>query len=126
MVDDALLRPGRFDRHIHIGNPDAKSRLAILENGFKNKPLSDEINLQQIANNCENFSGAMLAGIVTEASMLAVRDAVEGIASHQNSDDGAAEIDQITLLTQINANVIKPIHIKSALSKIKKQYNREK
>jgi cell division protease FtsH len=72
-IDAALLRPGRFDRHVHISLPDKNGRLAILETHVKNVKLADETDLQAIARGTPGFTGADLANIVNEAAFAASR-----------------------------------------------------
>ncbi len=74
LLDEALLRPGRFDRKIYVGNPNYNSRLKILEVHTKNKPLDKKINLSDIATKTHGFSGAQLANIANEAALKAIKD----------------------------------------------------
>ena len=74
VLDPALLRPGRFDRHIRIGNPDIKGRTAILNVHARNKKLSPKINLEDIARRTPGFSGADLENLLNEAALLAARE----------------------------------------------------
>ncbi|PHV71984.1 cell division protein FtsH [Sporanaerobium hydrogeniformans] len=74
MLDDALLRPGRFDRHIEVGYPDLAAREAILKLHIKNKPLSEDINLKELAKQTVYFSGAMLENLVNEAAISAAKE----------------------------------------------------
>jgi len=73
ILDPALLRPGRFDRHIVIDLPDIKGRKAILEVHGKGKPLSNDADLETVAKGTPGFSGADLANLVNEAAILAAR-----------------------------------------------------
>ena len=73
ILDPALLRPGRFDRHIVIDSPDMKGRQAILEVHAKGKPLAKEVTLETIAKGTPGFSGADLANLINEAAILAAR-----------------------------------------------------
>jgi len=73
ILDPALLRPGRFDRHIVIDLPDMKGRKAILEVHAKGKPLAQEVNLETVAKETPGFSGADLANLINEAAILAAR-----------------------------------------------------
>jgi cell division protease FtsH len=73
ILDPALLRPGRFDRHVVIDLPDIKGRKAILEVHAKGKPLAKEVNLETVAKQTPGFSGADLANIINEAAILAAR-----------------------------------------------------
>ena len=71
MLDEALLRPGRFDRRINIGLPDINDREQILKIHSKNKKLSSSIDLKSIAEDTAGFSGAELANILNEAAIYA-------------------------------------------------------
>ncbi|QGU00515.1 Cell division-associated, ATP-dependent zinc metalloprotease FtsH [Candidatus Syntrophocurvum alkaliphilum] len=73
ILDKALLRPGRFDRHILIDNPDVKGREAILKVHAREKPLADEVSLSIVAKRTPGFTGADLANMVNEAALLAAR-----------------------------------------------------
>ncbi len=72
-IDPALRRPGRFDREIEIGVPDAKGRLEILQIHTRNMPLSDDVDLQKLASITHGFVGADLAALCREAAMKALR-----------------------------------------------------
>lgn len=72
-LDEAILRPGRFDRIIQVYLPDIKEREAILKIHAKNKNLSTKINLNDIARRTPGFSGAQLENVLNEATLLAVR-----------------------------------------------------
>lgn len=74
ILDPALLRPGRFDRHIIIDQPDINGRKAILEVHAKGKPLAKDTNLEVIAKQTPGFSGADLANLINEAAILAARN----------------------------------------------------
>ncbi|NOU62971.1 AAA family ATPase [Paenibacillus sp. LMG 31461] len=74
MLDSALLRPGRFDRHIEVDLPDKKGRLAILHIHAKNKPLAEGVTLEQTADQTFGFSGAQLEGVLNEAAIYAMRE----------------------------------------------------
>ena len=73
ILDPAILRPGRFDRKIMIGRPDVSGREEILTVHSKNKPLSDEVDLKQIAQTTAGFSGADLENLLNEAAILAAK-----------------------------------------------------
>ena len=73
ILDSALLRPGRFDRQITVGLPDRLGRIGILKVHAKNKPLSEDVSLVQIANRTPGFSGADLANLLNESAILATR-----------------------------------------------------
>lgn len=74
ILDPALLRPGRFDRHIVVGIPDVKGREDILKVHTKNKPLAPDVDLKVIAKTTAGFTGADLENLVNEASLLAARN----------------------------------------------------
>jgi cell division protease FtsH len=74
VLDPALLRPGRFDRHVTLDRPDIKGRLAILQVHAKNKPLEKEVELEVLAKQTPGFSGADLSNLINEAAILAARN----------------------------------------------------
>ena len=74
ILDPALLRPGRFDRQIHVGHPDVKGREAILKVHTKGKRLDDSVNLKIIARATVGFTGADLGNLMNEAAILAARE----------------------------------------------------
>ena len=76
MVDPALLRPGRFDRLVYIPPPDLEARRSIVAIHAKGKPLAPEVDLDDIAKRTEDYTGAEIAAVCNEASMLAIRDFV--------------------------------------------------
>lgn len=73
VLDEAILRPGRFDRQIQVTLPDIKGREAILKIHSKNKNISSEVNLLDVARRTPGFSGAQLENVLNEAAILAVR-----------------------------------------------------
>jgi cell division protease FtsH len=73
ILDPALLRPGRFDRQVVVDRPDRKGRARILEVHTRGKPLSKEIDLDNLAGQTPGFTGADLANLVNEAALLAAR-----------------------------------------------------
>lgn len=74
LLDEALLRPGRFDRHIRINSPNYNSRHEILKVHTNNKPLHKDVDLKLLAKKTHGFNGAHLANIANEAAIFAVRD----------------------------------------------------
>jgi cell division protease FtsH len=74
ILDPALLRPGRFDRQVMVGNPDLKGREAILGVHGRKIAMADDVNLRSIARGTPGFSGADLANLVNEAALAAARD----------------------------------------------------
>lgn len=73
VLDPALMRPGRFDRQVHVGYPDIKAREAILKVHIKEKPLADEVDLSEVAKNTTGFTGADLENLLNEAALLAAK-----------------------------------------------------
>jgi len=73
ILDAALLRPGRFDRQVTVNLPDRLVRVGILKVHARNKPLSDDVSLVQLASRTPGFSGADLANLLNEAAILATR-----------------------------------------------------
>lgn len=73
ILDPALLRPGRFDRQIHVGRPDVKGREEILKVHAKDKKLDDSVNLKTVARSTAGFTGADLSNLLNEAAILAAR-----------------------------------------------------
>ncbi len=78
-LDDALLRPGRFDRHIEVSLPDVNAREQILKLHSRRKPLSASVSLSKLANQTVYFSGAQLEGLLNEAAILAAKEDSEDI-----------------------------------------------
>ncbi|MBI4847734.1 MAG: ATP-dependent metallopeptidase FtsH/Yme1/Tma family protein [Nitrospirae bacterium] len=81
VLDPALLRPGRFDRHVIIDRPGLKDRKAILEVHVKNKTLSDDVDLEKIARGTPGMSGADLENLANEAALTAIRKNKEKIGT---------------------------------------------
>ena len=73
ILDNALLRPGRFDRQVYVGKPDINGREAILKVHAKNKLLGDDVDLRSIARGTPGFTGADLENLLNEAALLAAR-----------------------------------------------------
>ena len=73
VLDPALLRPGRFDRQVYVGLPDIKGRREILDVHVKDKPLAEDVLLDEVARGTPGFTGADLENLVNEAALLAAR-----------------------------------------------------
>ncbi len=95
ILDDALLRPGRFDRQVTVDVPDVHGRYEILGLHGKGKPFDQDVDLREIAKLCPGFSGAELANVINEAALLTVRE-------------GRTHIDQATLEEAIDRVVAGP------------------
>ena len=78
IVDEAILRPGRFDRIIEVGNPDSKGRKNIFEIHTKKKPLANNIDLKKLVEVTDGFSGAEIAAITNRAAIVALKRYVSG------------------------------------------------
>lgn len=79
ILDPALLRPGRFDRHVTVGIPDIKGREEILKIHSRNKPLAPDVSLQVLARRTPGFTGADLENLMNEAALLAARRGLKQI-----------------------------------------------
>jgi len=79
MLDDALLRPGRFDRHIEVGYPDIKAREQIIKLHLKNKPIAEEVDTAALAKQTVYFTGAMLENLLNEAAISAAKNNIDFI-----------------------------------------------
>lgn len=89
VLDAALLRPGRFDRHVTVDRPTWQGRLSILKVHTRNKPLADEVDLERVARNMIGMSGADLRNLCNEAALHATRQSRTVIA--QDDFDAAAD-----------------------------------
>ena len=77
ILDAGLMRPGRFDRHIEVGEPDEEARISIFEVHTKGMPLAKDVDLKKLAKNTEGYVGADIEAVCREAAMLALRDDLE-------------------------------------------------
>ncbi|MBO8170756.1 MAG: AAA family ATPase [Bacillaceae bacterium] len=93
MLDDALLRPGRFDRHIQVDMPDKQAREEILKIHVRNKPLADDVDLSRIAQETFGFSGAQMESVANEAAIYAFREKKEVI----EADHFSRAIDKVMM-----------------------------
>ena len=82
IVDDALLRPGRFDRIIEVPNPDAKGRRNIFEIHTKKKPLASDVDITKLVELTDGFSGAEIAAVANRAAIAALKKYVGGKAQN--------------------------------------------
>ena len=78
IVDEAILRPGRFDRIIEVPNPDIKGREQIFKIHTKKKPLASDVNISKLVELTEGFNGAEIASVANRAAMMALKRYVEG------------------------------------------------
>jgi transitional endoplasmic reticulum ATPase len=114
IVDPALLRAGRFGRQIFIGLPDIEARKAILNIHFKGKPMADDVDLDDLAEKSEGYTGADIMAFAEEATMLAIREA---ILSGTITDDKDPAVEDLKISHQ---------NIEDAIAKVKNMSDREK
>lgn len=74
ILDPAIMRPGRFDRKVHVGRPDVGGREEILKVHAKNKPMGDDVDLKQVAQTTAGFTGADLENLLNEAAIFAAKE----------------------------------------------------
>jgi len=104
IIDPALLRPGRFDRLIYVPPPDLEARKSILRIHTRRKPLGPDVNLDRLAERLENYTGAEIAAICSQAAMAALKEFVE-------KHGGIKE-------EKINELVINSRHFEEAIEKV--------
>lgn len=104
ILDPALLRPGRFDRHIVVDRPDVNGREAILKVHLKGKKVSDDIDLGVVARRTPGFVGADIANLVNEAALLAARQGKSII----EMDDFEEGIDRVLAGPERKSRLISP------------------
>jgi transitional endoplasmic reticulum ATPase len=95
LIDDALLRPGRLDRHVEVAKPDEEARREILRIHTHDKPLADDVDFDDIAARTDGYVGADLEAICREAAQIAVREYVRATA-----DGELVAIEDIELTTE--------------------------
>ena len=83
LIDSALLRPGRLDRHVHVPVPDEDARRKILDVHTEHKPLADDVDLAAIARRTEGYVGADLEAVAREASMSASREFIGSVTREE-------------------------------------------
>ncbi|TKX75339.1 AAA family ATPase [Halorubrum sp. GN11_10-6_MGM] len=83
LIDSALLRPGRLDRHVHVPVPDEEARRRILEVHTRNKPLADDVDLDALARKTEGYVGADIEAVAREASMNASREFIGSVTPEE-------------------------------------------
>jgi transitional endoplasmic reticulum ATPase len=87
-----LLRPGRFDRLLYVPPPDRDSRIEIIKIHTKKKPLADDVNIEQLADHTEGYTGADIASLSSAAVMLAVREYVSKYKDQKQADNRVKEL----------------------------------
>ncbi|MDX1619430.1 MAG: ATP-dependent zinc metalloprotease FtsH [Nitriliruptorales bacterium] len=104
LLDDALLRPGRFDRQIEVPLPRQDERLEILELHVRGKPLGEDVDIDRVSRGTPGFSGADLENLVNEAAMHAVRHEREEITQ----EDFDAARDRVLLGRRQDSDILRP------------------
>ncbi|WP_256545509.1 CDC48 family AAA ATPase [Halobellus inordinatus] len=83
LIDSALLRPGRLDRHVHVPVPDEEARRAIFEVHSEHKPLADDVDLDELAARTDGYVGADIEAVCREASMAASREFINSVSREE-------------------------------------------
>ncbi|GAB7094037.1 CDC48 family AAA ATPase [Halolamina litorea] len=86
LIDSALIRPGRLDRHVHVPVPDEEARRAILAVHTKHKPLADDVDLDALAARTDGYVGADLEALAREASMNATREFINSVSPEETTE----------------------------------------
>ncbi|HVB12990.1 MAG TPA: CDC48 family AAA ATPase [Nitrososphaerales archaeon] len=107
MIDQALLRPGRFDKMMYVGVPDLEARKEILKIHLKDRPLAKDISVDELAKRTEGYSGADIQAVADTASMLAIREYID---KYKGSDVVNAKLKEL---------VVTEKQFNEALSKVK-------
>ncbi len=113
LIDPALLRPGRIERHVYIPPPDKEARKEIFKIHLRGKPLGDDVNIEELAERTEGYTGADIEAVCREAAMLAIREAVKPGMSRE-------EVKEIAKSIKISRR-----HFEEALKKVKPSLTKE-
>ncbi len=92
IIDSALLRPGRFDRHIYIPVPDEEARKKIFEIHLKKKPVAEDVDIEDLAKRTQNYTGADIEAVCNEATMAAIREYIQAGGSLDENSLKAVKI----------------------------------
>ncbi|MBD0359218.1 MAG: CDC48 family AAA ATPase [Nitrososphaeraceae archaeon] len=92
IIDPALLRPGRFDRLLYVPPPDRDSRIQIIKIHTRKKPLADDVNVEQLADHTEGYTGADIASLSSAAVMLALREYISKYNDQKEADSRIQEL----------------------------------
>jgi transitional endoplasmic reticulum ATPase len=92
IIDPALLRPGRFDRLLYVPPPDRDSRIQIIKIHTRKKPLADDVNVEQLADHTEGYTGADIASLSSAAVMLALREYISKYKDQKEADNRVQEL----------------------------------
>ncbi|WP_202319092.1 CDC48 family AAA ATPase [Archaeoglobus neptunius] len=113
MIDPALLRPGRIERHIYIPPPDKKAREEIFRIHLRGKPLADDVNIEELAEMTEGYSGADIEAVCREAGMLAIRELIK---PGMTKDEAKKAAEKLKITRR---------HFEEALKKVKPSLTKE-
>ncbi len=113
LIDPALLRPGRIERHVYIPPPDKEARKEIFRIHLRGKPLAEDVNIEELAEKTEGYTGADIEAVCREAAMLAIREAVKPGMSRE-------EVKEIAKSIKISKR-----HFEEALKKVKPSLTKE-
>ncbi|MEM2462485.1 MAG: AAA family ATPase, partial [Archaeoglobaceae archaeon] len=92
LVDPALLRPGRIERHVYIPPPDKEARKEIFRIHLRGKPLNEDVSIEELAEKSEGYSGADIEAVCREAGMLAIREALANVRDPKEAAEIAGKI----------------------------------
>jgi len=116
IIDTALLRPGRFDRLIYVKPPSSEARKLIFDIHLRDVPLDDDVDLERLVSETEDYTGADIAGVCTDAKMLLIREVIQsGKASEEDIKQTKVQMEHFTQALQR----LKPFS-KSELEKYKR------
>ncbi len=113
LIDPALLRPGRIERHIYIPPPDKEARKEIFKIHLRGKPLAEDVDIDELASKTEGYSGADIEAVCREAAMLAMREAIKPDMSRE-------EVKEIAKKIKITKK-----HLEEAIKKVKPSLTKE-
>ena len=113
IIDPALLRPGRFDKLLHVPLPDLEARKEILKIHTRKKPLAEDVDLDELARKTEGYTGADLAAVCNTAVMLAIR---EHIMNSKNPEEAKKNVKDLKVYRR---------HFEEALKRVKPMSQRE-
>ncbi len=113
MIDPALLRPGRIERHIYIPPPDKEAREEIFKIHLRGKPLAEDVNIEELAEKTEGYSGADIEAVCREAGMLAIRELIKPGMTKEEAKEAAKKLK------------ITKRHFEEALKKVKPSLTKE-
>jgi transitional endoplasmic reticulum ATPase len=120
IVDPALLRPGRIERHILIPAPDEESRKEIFRIHTKGMPLAEDVSIEELAKKAEGYSGADIEALCREAGMLAIRDKLKGGLTKEEAKEIASKIKITNEHFERAMEKVKPSLTKEDLERYKK------